>query len=213
MEKEQVQKAITELKTHPKRNFNQSYDLVINLKNFDTKTNPLDFFVTLPFSFGKQIKVVCFCDQQLAENAQKNCELVIKDTEFDKYKDKKVMKKMAEDYDYFIAQSNLMGKVAAAFGKALGTKGKMPNPKLGCVVPPNANLAVLKKNLTSTVRLSTKKGTNLQCLVGKENQPDVEVVENVFAVYQNTLKQVPNEHQNIKNISLKLSMSKLVKIS
>ncbi|MBI2665269.1 hypothetical protein HYX12_01445, partial [Candidatus Woesearchaeota archaeon] len=63
------------------------------------------------------------------------------------------------------------------------------------------------------VRLSTKKGTNLQCLVGKENQPDVEVVENVFAVYQNTLKQVPNEHQNIKNISLKLSMSKLVKIS
>ena len=212
MEKQDVQKAITELKQQPKKKFNQSYDLIINLKNFSTKTTPLDFFVPLPHSKGKQVKVAAFVDPQLAENAQKHCHLVIRETEFLSYGDKKKIKNLAESYDYFIAQMNLMPKVASTFGKILGTKGKMPNPKLGCVVPPNANLEPLVKKLISTVRLATKKGTNLQCLVGKENQPEAEVIENILAVYHAALKQLPQEGQNVKNCVLKLSMSKAVKI-
>ena len=211
MEKEQVQKSILELKQQPKRKFAQSYDLIINLKNFDVKTHPLDFFITLPHP-GKTIKVACFADQQLMEQASKYCDLVIRETEFDSYKDKKKLKSLAEEYGYFIAQANLMPKVAMVFGKALGIKGKMPNPKLGCVVPPNANLEPLVKRLHSTVRLMAKKWTNLQCLAGKEDQPEEEVIANILAVYQATLKQVPNEQQNIKNCTLKFSMSKPVKI-
>lgn len=212
MDKEQIKKALEELKKHPKRKFTQSYDLIINLKNIDVKTSPLDFFVTLPHPKGKKIKIACFCDQQLADNATKNCDLVIKETDFLKYKEKKAMKKLAEDYDYFVAQANLMAKVASTFGKVLGVKGKMPNPKLGCVVPPNANLEVLKVKLTKTVRLQAKKATNLQCIIGKEDQPDEEIIANAFNVYQATIKHVPNEHQNIKNATLKLTMSKPVKI-
>ena len=37
MNKQQVEKAITELKKGPKRNFSQSYDLIINLRNLDLK--------------------------------------------------------------------------------------------------------------------------------------------------------------------------------
>ena len=105
-----------------------------------------------------------------------------------------------------------MAKVAATFGKVLGTRGKMPNPKQGCVVPPTTNLEPLVKKLRLTVHLSAKKATNLQCLVGKESQPEEQVIENILAVYQAVLKQVPNEMQNIKNCSLKLTMSKPVKI-
>ena len=88
----------------------------------------------------------------------------------------------------------------------------MPNPKLGCVIPPNANLDALRTKLELTVRLTAKQGLNLQCLVGKESQPEEQVIENILAVYQAVLKQVPNEMQNIKNCSLKLTMSKPVKI-
>jgi ribosomal protein L1 len=105
-----------------------------------------------------------------------------------------------------------MPKVAQVFGKVLGPKGKMPNPKQGCVVPPNASLEPLIKKLQSTVRLSAKKGTNLQCLVGKEDQPDGEVVENILTVYNSTIKKLPQEKHNIKNIQLKLTMSKPIKI-
>ena len=213
MNKEDVKKTLEEIKKEPKKKFTQSYDLVINLKNILIKQNPVDFFVTMHFSRGKTIKTAAFVDQQLSEQAEKNCDLVIKEADFPKYADKKAMKKLTESYDYFIAQANLMPKVAAAFGKVLGTKGKMPNPKLGCVVPPNANLGLLVEKLAKTVRMKAVKATNLQCLVGKENQPDEEIIDNVLTVYQSALKQLPNEMQNIKNVSLKLTMGKPVKIN
>ena len=178
----------------------------------DVKQTPVDFFVNLPYPKGPKIKIAAFVDQQLAEQAQKTCDGVIKDTEFDKYKDKKVAKKLAEQYDFFLAQANLMPKVAAVFGKALGTKGKMPNPKLGCVIPPTANLPLLIKKLDSTVRCSAKKALNLQCPVGKESQPDQEIIDNILAVYTTALKQLPNDTQNVKNVTLKLTMSKPVKV-
>ena len=213
MDKAQVQKALEELKKEPKRKFVQSYDLIINLKNLVLKTTPIDFFATLHHTKGKKIKVAAFVDQELFEPAKKCCDLVLKETDFIKYKDdKKAVKNMAETYDYFIAQANLMPKVAAAFGKILGTKGKMPSPKMGCVVPSNANIEALVKRLNLTVRLSAKKGLNLQAMVGREDQPEEEIIDNILTVYQAALKNLPEESQNIKNISLKLSMSKPVKM-
>ncbi len=212
MDTQQVQQALQEVKQQEKRKFTQSYDLVINLKNIVIKQNPLDFFVSLHYPKGKKMKVAAFVDQELTAEATKYCDLVIKETEFPKYADKKAMKQLAQGYDYFIAQANLMPKVAATFGKVLGTKGKMPNPKLGCVVPPNAALGPLVEKLNKTVRLSAKKGTNLQCLVGREDQAEEQVVDNIITVYQTTLKQLPNDLQNVKNISIKLTMGKPVRI-
>jgi large subunit ribosomal protein L1 len=213
MDKAQVQKAVEELKKYPKRNFSQSYDLIFNLKNLVIKQTPLDFFATLHYPKGTKLKIAAFVDQQLYDQATKCCDLVIRESDFQKYAmDKKLSKKLAEEYDYFIAQSTLMAKVAAAFGKILGTKGKMPNPKLGCVVPPNANMDVLVKRLNLSVRLVSKKGMNLQCMIGKDNQPDAEIIDNILTVYQTAVKQLPSEAQNIKNVQLKLTMSKPVRI-
>lgn len=212
MDKEQVKKGIEEIKKQPQKKFSQSYDLIINLKNIVIKSNPLDLFVTLPHSKGKQIKVAAFVDQELTEQAQKFCDLTIKEPDFPQYADKKKAKKLAESYNYFIAQASLMPKVAAAFGKVLGVKGKMPNPKLGCVVPPNANLEALMKKLNLTVRMQAKKATNMQCMVGKEDQPEDEIIENIQAVYQAVLKKLPNDVQNVKNVFLKLTMGKPVKL-
>ena len=213
MDNEQIKKAIEELKKQTKkRNFSQSYDLIINLKNLDTKQHPVDFFAGLHFPFGKKIKVAAFVDQVLKEQADKFCDLTIEENDFPKYSDKKEMKKLAESYDYFIAQATLMPKVAAAVGRVFGPKGKMPNPKLGCVVPPNANLEPLMKKLKQTVRMRATKATNLQCMVGKEDQPENEIIDNILTVYTTSVKQLPNEDQNIKNTSIKLTMGKPVDI-
>lgn len=213
MDQEQVQKALEEVKKQPKKKFSQSYDLIINLKNIDIKTHPVDVFATLPHTKGSKVKIAAFIDQELVEQANKFCDLAIKESEFQKYQaDKKLAKKLVEHYDYFIAQMNIMPKLAAVFGKALGTRGKMPNPKLGCVVPPNANFEPLVKKLNQSVRLSAKKATNIQCLVGKENQPDKEIVENVLAVYNQLTKNLPQEFQNIKSVLLKTTMGKPVRI-
>jgi large subunit ribosomal protein L1 len=212
MNKEQVKKALDELKTQPKKKFTQSYDLIINLKNLDIKQTNIDFFSTLHFPKGKTIKIAAFADQLLRESADKNCDLVIEESDFEKYQDKKAIKKLADSYDYFIAQASLMPKIAAKFGKILGIKGKMPNPKLGCVVPPNANLEALAKKLKLTIRMTAKKALNLQCIVGKEDQPEEEVIDNIITAYNSAVKQLPNELQNVKDVTLKLTMSKPVKV-
>jgi len=212
MDKEQVQKALQELQQHPKRKFTQSYDLIINLKNLVIKSNPIDILITLHYPKGKKVKVAAFVDQQLVEAAQKACDLVIRDTEFSKYTDKKAIKRLAEGHDYFVAQVQLMPKVAATFGRVLGPQGKMPNPKLGCVIPPSANIQLLVDKLNKTVRLVANKGLNLQCLIGKEDQPQEQLIDNILTAYQTVLKQLPEEKQNIKNVALKLTMSKPVKI-
>lgn len=213
MNKELIHKALEELQKQPQKKFVQSYDLIINLKDYDVKTAPLDFFANLPFPKGRKIKVAAFVDQQLVDQATKFCDTVVRDTEFDRYKeDKKATKKLAQDHDYFIAQATIMPKIAAVFGKALGGRGKMPNPKLGCVVPPNANLEPLVKKLATTVRLSAKKGTNVQCIVGKQDQAVEQITENILTVYHAAAKQLPNEAQNIKNVLLKTTMGKPVKV-
>ncbi len=212
MDKEQVKKALDELKSQPKKKFTQSYDLIINLKNLDMKQTNIDFFSTLHFPKGKTIKIAAFADQLLHDSAAKNCDLVIEEKDFAKYQDKKAIKKLADSYDYFIAQAKLMPKVAATFGKILGIKGKMPNPKLGCVVPPNANLEALVKKLKLTIRMTAKKALNLQCLVGKEDQPEEQIIDNIITAYTSAVKQLPSELQNIKDVTLKLTMSKPVRI-
>ena len=105
-----------------------------------------------------------------------------------------------------------MPKIATTFGKFLGTKGKMPSPKLGNIVPPGANLAPIVAKLQKTVRMTAKKATNLQCMIGKESMSAEDISANVLAVYNNTLKQVPNEKNNIKSVQLKLTMTKSVRI-
>ena len=212
MDKEHIQLALQEIKKETARKFVQSYDLVINLKNLEIKQTPIDFFVTLHYPKAHGVKIAAFVDQELVEQAGKFCDLTIREADFLRYADKKVQKKLAEEYDYFIAQANLMPKVAAAFGRVLGTRGKMPNPKLGGVVPANANLQPLVEKLKKTVRLVAKKGLNLQCIIGKQDMPEEQVIDNILTVYQTTLKQLPNETQNVKNIILKLTMGKPVKI-
>jgi ribosomal protein L1 len=43
-------------------------------------------------------------------------------------------------------------------------------------------------------------------MVGHEKMDDKQVAENLFAVYTQLLSSLPNGKQNIKNVSLKLTM-------
>ncbi len=216
MEKEDVKKALNELKEKSsKRNFKQTVDLVITLSGLDLKKseNQVDFTLNLPNSTGKDIKVAAFTGPELKASAKENCDEVIDVDEFPKYaKDKKAIKKLSKEYDYFIAQANIMPKIASTFGKVLGPRGKMPNPKAGCVVPPNANLKQLVTGLKSTSRVTAKTSLMCQNPVGKEDQEEEKIAENVLAIYDALMNHLPGGKQNVKNVYIKLTMSKPKKL-
>lgn len=216
MDENRVLEAINKLKeTTQKRNFTQSYDLIINLKSLDLKKNEnqIDLFIPLHYSKGKPGRICALVGPELYDEAKKSCDKAIVQDEFEKYaKEKKITKKLASEYDFFIAQANIMPKVATAFGKVLGSRRKMPNPKAGCVVPPKANLKPLYDRLQKTVRAYAKERPLIQCPVGNEKMPDKEIIDNVMNIYNNVLHHLPNEKNNIKSIFLKLTMSKPIQI-
>ena len=215
MDKEQIQSAIEKAKSiSPKRKFNQSFDIIINLQGLDLKKpeHNVDTFITLPHSRGRKIKICALVGAELEEQAKQVCDSAILSDSFERNKEKKDIRKIANSFDFFIAQANIMPKVATVYGRVFGPRGKMPNPKSGSIVPPNANLKPLYEKLQKTVRAVTKTAPLIQCPVGTEEMEIGNIAENALAVYNAVLHLLPNEKHNIKNVHIKLTMGKPVKI-
>lgn len=216
MNKEQFKQAIEIVKKNsPKRKFTQSFDLIINLRDINLKdpSQQLDLFVPLHYSKGKKTKVCALVGPELAKQAKEVCDFLVKQDEFVKYlKDKKLTKKLANDYDFFIAQANLMADVAKSFGRVFGPKGKMPNPKAGCVVPPTANLQPVYDKLQNMVRIVAKTAPSVQVIVGNEEMKPEEVLDNIMTVFNQVVHHLPGEKNNIRNVYLKLTMGQCIKV-
>ncbi len=216
MDKNSVLNAIKQAKeTSPKRNFKQSFDFIVNLKGLDLKKteNQMEFFMTLKNTRGKKTKVCALVGAELLDEAKSVCDFTIVQDEFPKYQEnKKLMKKLTEDYEYFIAQANIMPKIAGAFGRVLGPRGKMPNPKAGCIVPPKSNLRPLYDKLQHTVKVSAKTVPIVQTMLGREDMPEEEVADNLLNVYEQVIHHLPNEKNNIDSMFIKLTMGKSVKL-
>jgi len=216
MDKEQFKKALDVVKKNsPKRKFEQRYDLIINLKDLDLKVpeQQVEAWVPLPHPSGKEVKVCALVGGELVEQAKKTCHKVIVNDEFKQYAgDKKKIKKIAAEFDYFIAQVTMMADVAKTFGRFFGPRGKMPNPKAGCVVPPNANLSQLVDRLKKTVHIAAKTQTSIKCAIGKESLSDDNVIDNILAVYSTVVHALPTEEGNIKSVLLKLTMGAPVRV-
>ncbi|MBS3089179.1 hypothetical protein J4402_05425 [Candidatus Pacearchaeota archaeon] len=202
-----VKEALAELrKDENKRKFEQSVDLIVNLKGINMKKDNLNLVITIPHKI-KEKKVCGFL-------TKKN-DLVNSITlpEFDKYKDKAKLKKLVNEYDFFIAEAPLMPKVATVFGKVLGPVGKMPSPQLG-ILPTDASDAVIKLTLTKiekSIKIRMKE-TSIKVISGKEKMSDDEISANVSAIYKEIVNALPNKQENVKNVMIKLTMTKPIKV-
>ncbi len=217
MEKKLILNILKQLREKsPKRKFSQTIDLLVNLKNLDLKKpdHKVDTYIQLPSGTGKKKKICAFVDAQLEAKAKGICDTVITKQEFENYKrNKKSQRMLAESHDFFISQVEVISQVASTFGKVLGSRGKMPSPKAGCVVPGAVqSLEPIVKKLQSTARLQTKNELSIKVPVGNENMKDEEIAENVIAVYNALIPILPQDKNNIKYFALKFTMGPLLKI-
>jgi len=202
-------------KNHEKKKFVQMVDLVVNLQDLDFKKpeHQIDFYITLPHNNGKKKNIAALVDVDLFDEAKATCDTVIPLYQFEEYaKDKKKIKKLAKQNDFFIAQSTIMTKIAATFGRVLGPKNKMPNPKAGCVVLPKTNLKPLYDKLQKTVRVLARAKPLIQVAIGREDMSDEQLAENLFTVYDQIIHHLPKERNNLKNIFIKTTMGKALKV-
>ncbi len=212
MEKGTVLKALKELReSQKKRNFSQGVDFIINLKNLDLKKpeNQIELYIPLTYSKGKKNKICALVGPELRDDAEKVCDGCIAEKDFEaQAKDNRKLKRLADEYEFFIAQANIMPKVATAFGRVFGPRGKMPNPKAGCIVPPKTNLTPLVERLQKTVKAVAKERPLIQVSVGNEAMTDEHIAENAMTVYNQIYGKLPLEKNNVKSVYLKLTMGK-----
>ncbi|MBR9699911.1 50S ribosomal protein L1 [Candidatus Woesearchaeota archaeon] len=215
MDKAQVKQTLKIIKDNsPKRNFKQSIDIVVNLKDIDLKKqdNKVDVFAQLHFSTGKKTKICGLVGPELKDQAEKHFDKSITATDFSKFSDKKVLKKLAKEHTFFVAQANIMPQVATSFGRSLGPRGKMPNPKAGCVVPPNANLQAVAEKLQKTVRIRIDAAPIFQSRVGTEEMDEEHIIDNIMTLYNALVHALPSDIHNIREVYLKMTMGQAFKV-
>jgi len=215
MDKKDIIKALKEAREASKeRKFSQTVELIISFKNLDLKKpdQQLDFYMNVKHPW-KEIKVCGLVGEELTENSKKALYKTVTGAEFAKYKNqKKDIKILAKECDVFVAQANLMPQVATTFGRYFGPLFKMPNPKAGCVVPPNANLEAVKERLQKQIAIKVKTIPVVQLGIGKDTSKDEDMAEDVMSIYDQIVHKLPAEVQNIKSMYVKLTMGKSVRL-
>jgi len=211
MKKENFLAALKKLRENSKkRKFDQTVDIVVNLKEVDKK-NSFDAYLILPHDIGKGMKICAIVDSEFEKQAKALTDKVITKEMLTKLEPKEVSK-LAKGYDLFLAQSSLMGQTATVMGKILGPIGKMPNPRTGGVLMPGADVKSVVEKFRKNIRIRNRNETIIKVSLGKESFSDEMLAENANAIYESILHVLPNGEGNIKNIIVKFTMSKPVKI-
>ena len=201
----ELKKGLSELRKTKERKFDQTVDLIVNLQKFDVKKSNVNIIVNVPHKV-KDKKIAGFL-----EIKNKDVETITPD-EFKKYSDKLKMKHLVSTYDFFIAQASLMPSVATNFGRVLGPTGKMPSPQLGIILNADEKtVKELKNKINTSIKIKIKE-PSIKIPIGKQSMKDEEIIENIMSVYNLLLKTLPRNKENIKNIEIKITMTKPHKI-
>ena len=206
---EAVQKAIEESKKL-NRKFKQSVDVVINLKNIDMNDakNRIEDEVILPHGRGVEAKLALFASGDLALKSKTHVDLLIKPEEIEELaKDKKKFKKIADEYDFFIAEAPLMPVIGKTLGIILGPRGKMPKP-----VPPTIDIVNLAKNLRKTVKIRSKTTKTIHATVGQEEMNTEHISDNIDAIFKRLEGKLERGKLNIGSVYVKTSMGPPMRI-
>jgi len=200
-----VKTALAELRKNEKRKFSQSIDAIINLKGIDLRRDNINIVLTIPHKL-KDKKVCGFL------NNKSSLISTITKPDFQKYKDKNALRKLVKKYDFFIAAAPLMPSVATAFGKVLGPAGKMPSPQLG-ILAIESDDAIEKEleKISKSIKIRVKE-PSIKLSIADEKMKDEDVIENFTTIYNAVVNALPKKKDNVKNVMLKFTMTKPIKL-
>ncbi|MBN1577092.1 MAG: 50S ribosomal protein L1 [Chitinispirillaceae bacterium] len=161
----------------------------------------------LPNGLGKTVRVLAFAQgEKEAEAREAGADFVGGDDIAEKIKGGWL------DFDAVIATPDMM-KVVGKLGKILGTRGLMPNPKVGTVTM-DVGKAV-KELKKGRVQFRVEKAGILHAPLGKLTFPSQSILENAKAFMEAVYKAKPAsaKGQFIKKISLSSTMGQGLKVN
>ena len=194
------------------RNFTQSIELIVNIKDIDLRKpeNRITGTVELPHPLNKPVKICLFATGELYMKARDfKVDLILDRDELVKLAgDKRQAKKIAKNYDVFLSEASLMPLVGRTWGVYLGPRGKMPTP-----IPPTLNLADVIEKSKRTVNIRVRNQPLIQLRVGTQDMDSKKVAENVQAALNWIIEKLPKGLRNIQSVYLKGTMTPSFKLT
>ena len=194
-----------------KRNFNQSAELTLVLRDIDVKKGfNLNEVVVLPHKPSRLPSVCVIASGDMSTRAKNaGVERVMAPEELDRLgTNKREARKIVRAHDFFLSDTNQMASVGRSLGQFLGPKGKMPTP-----LPYGAPVEAIAGRFRGSVRVKAKNQLNVSTKIGDEKLSDDQLVENANAVIAAVEKKLPQGDKNIRNAMVKFTMGKTVKLS
>ena len=198
------------LEKAPKRNFLESIEISVNLKDVDL-TNPknrLTEEILLPKGRGKELKIAVFGGPEMKTKAEGVADRFIAANQIEELaEEKSKTKKMVNETDFFIAEAPLMAVVGKNLGVILGPRGKMPRP-----LPPGADPSAIIANLKKTVKVRTKDRRTFHVAVGTTSMTPEDIAANIEAVLTRVKSKLERGAMNVHTAYVKTSMGPSIRL-
>lgn len=206
-----IQNAIQEaLDNAPERKFVESIEMAITLRDVDLKNpvNRIQEEVRLPSGRGKVVRIAMFAGSEMASKARAAGITIIDPTTIeDLGGNRQQARKMAKQYDFFLAEIPHMGTVGRYLGIVLGPRGKMPRP-----VPPTVDPAVIAAGLQSTTIVRSRDKVTFHMAFGSREQGIDELTANAMSIWIRVTSKLERGSGNIRSCYVKTSMGPAIKV-
>ncbi len=203
-----INEAIDLVKKTSTTKFDESIDLTfrINLKQSKGGDFNLRTAVKLPNANGKKLKLAVLCEQdKVTEAKSSGADIAGSEDLLEKISSGKF------NFDKLICTPAMMGKLGK-YGKVLGPKGLMPNPKLGTVATDVKKAVKDMKN--GLIEIKNDKDGNLSSSIGRKSFSKEKIEENAKFLIDFIKKEKPTSMKGeiIRNISISSTMGVSFKI-
>ncbi|XP_055345436.1 60S ribosomal protein L10a-like [Paramacrobiotus metropolitanus] len=195
--------AVLDKSKERKRGFVETVELQIALKNYDPqKDKRFSGTVRLKFTPRPKYKVCVLGDEQHIDEANANGVPAMSADDLKKLnKNKKLVKKLAKQYDAFLASDALIKQIPRLLGPGLNKAGKFPT-----LITHGENMPGKVEELKSTIKFQMKKVLCLAVAIGNVNMTPEELASNISLAVNFLVSLLKKNWQNVRSLHIKSTM-------
>jgi len=205
---EAVSRAVSE---SPERNFTESVDLAINLRDIDLNdpSNRIDESIVLPSGTGQDTTIVVFAEGETAVRAAEVADDVLDSDDLaDLGDDDDAAKDLADETDFFVAEAQLMQDIGRELGTVLGPRGKMPEP-----LQPDEDVVETVNRMKNSVQLRSGDRRTFHALVGAEDMSAEDIADNIDVILRRLHADLEKGPLNVDSVYVKTTMGPAVEVA
>ncbi|MFA1611945.1 50S ribosomal protein L1 [Halobellus rubicundus] len=194
----------------PSRNFRETVDLAVNLRDLDLNdpSKRVDESVVLPSGTGQETQIVVFASGETALRAEDVADQVLDGNDLeDLGDDTDAAKDLADETDFFVAEADMMQDIGRYLGTVLGPRGKMPTP-----LQPDDDVVETVNRMKNTVQLRSRDRRTFHTRVGAEDMDADDIADNIDVIVRRLEASLEKGPLNIDSMYVKTTMGPSVEV-